>query len=275
MSEAFQSIKPEALDQLAHIIGNFYTSSQITELFGRSGYRDIVHDSSTKWRFIAEAFKDIQHRGSGSPNGVLRVLECLCSPQAYIGQRDEFLSILREVNAVLEFYGLCIDEEGKLLRMQEPTKTVRQTKTEDERAFNSRNFHPKVIEHGRQRFSEGNYFHSVFECCKAFDAAVRYNSGINKSGDALMGEALSPTGPIKLNSQTTQSENDEQKGIMFLCKGLMSAVRNPQAHEPELSWKMTQQDALDVLAMLSFLFRKLENAIVISSHNSAGVQVNL
>lgn len=275
MSNALQPIQPEALDNLAQIIGDFYTSSQITALFERSGYREFVHDGRTKWRFITEALKEIQRRGSGNPSGVLKVLECFCSPQAYIGRREEFEAILCSVNATLEFYGLRIDDEGRLLRTGTATRTVRQTKTEDERAFDSRCFHPKVIEHGRRRFGEGNYFHAVFECCKAFDSAVRTNSGINKSGDALMGDALSLTGTIKLNRQVSQSEQDEQKGIMFLCKGLMSAVRNPQAHEPELNWIMTQQDALDVLAMLSFLFRKLENAVVINSPNSGGVRVQL
>ncbi len=77
-----------------------------------------------------------------------------------------------------------------------------------------------------------------------------------------MSEALSLGGPVKLNSQTSQSEKDEQQGIMFLCMGLMNAVRNPQAHEPELNWPTSREDALDVLALISFLFRKLENAVV-------------
>jgi hypothetical protein len=52
---------------------------------------------------------------------------------------------------------------------------------------------------------------------------------------------------------------------MYLCMGLMNAVRNPQAHEPELHWPMTREDALDVLALFSFLFRKLEGAVVVQN----------
>ena len=80
-------------------------------------------------------------------------------------------------------------------------------------------------------------------------AAVRTNSGIAKNGQPLMSEALSLAGPIKLNTQAGQSEKEEQSGVMFLCMGLMNAVRNPQ-------------DALDVLGLISFLFRKLEKALV-------------
>ena len=82
-------------------------------------------------------------------------------------------------------------------------------------------------------------------------------------------------GPIKLNSQRTQSERDEQQGVMYLCMGLMNAVRNPQAHEPELNWPMSREDALDVLALVSFLFRKLERAVVVKPGTAAARKVTL
>jgi hypothetical protein len=40
----------------------------------------------------------------------------------------------------------------------------------------------------------------------------------------------------------------------------MSAIRNPQAHEPALNWPITREDALDLLSFLSFLFKKLDKA---------------
>jgi hypothetical protein len=48
---------------------------------------------------------------------------------------------------------------------------------------------------------------------------------------------------------------------MHLCKGLMRAIRNPEAHEPELDWPINQQDALDILSLISFLYRKIESAV--------------
>jgi len=73
--------------------------------------------------------------------------------------------------------------------------------------------------------------------------------------------ALSLSGTLKLNSQQTQTEINEQEGIMHLCKGLMRAIRNPEAHEPQLDWPLDQQDALDVLSLISFLYRKIETAV--------------
>ena len=47
--------------------------------------------------------------------------------------------------------------------------------------------------------------------------------------------------------------------------GLFGAVRNPTAHAPKIYWSMTEQDALDILALVSFIHRKLDNAKNISS----------
>jgi uncharacterized protein (TIGR02391 family) len=275
MTREYQAFRSEAIETLAQIVGDFYTGSEITRLFQRSGYRDIAHDGGTKWRFAAAAFEQLQARSGGKPHGVLKVIETACNPQGWINRREYFERFLGSVNSVLEFYGLRAADNGTLIFTGEQATTVRRAKTPDESAFDGRCFHPHVVRHGRSHFARGAYFHAVFECCKAFDTAVRDNTGIAKSGQPLMSEALSPSGPLKLNSQRTQSEKDEQLGIMFLCMGLMNAVRNPQAHEPELNWPMTRDDALDVLALISFLFRKLESAIVVSPATGSGMKVKL
>jgi uncharacterized protein (TIGR02391 family) len=119
-------------------------------------------------------------------------------------------------------------------------------------------FHPAVLKHSRTHFYRSAYFHAVFEACKAFDASVRVSTQSERSAQPLMSEALSPGGTVKINSQQTNSERDEQQGVMYLCMGLMNAVRNPQAHGPELHWPMSREGALDVLCLISFLFRRLE-----------------
>jgi uncharacterized protein (TIGR02391 family) len=43
-------------------------------------------------------------------------------------------------------------------------------------------------------------------------------------------------------------------------KGLFAAFRNPQAHEPQIVWSMSEQDALDVLGTLSMIRRRLDAA---------------
>jgi uncharacterized protein (TIGR02391 family) len=156
---------------------------------------------------------------------------------------------------------LQVGEDGKVRTLSEKVTTIRKSIPENEKIFDERQFHSKIIQHARKLFIEENYFHAVFECCKLYDKEVRQKSRIEDSGASLMFKAFSLSGPLKLNTQRTETEKNEQEGIMHLSSGIMSAIRNPQAHEPALDWSITREDALDLLSVLSFLFRKLDNAI--------------
>jgi uncharacterized protein (TIGR02391 family) len=271
-SKAVAPLQPEALEALAQVIGDFFTGSEITRLFSRAGYSSISHDGTTKWRFVADQFQQLQRRDI-SANGVLAVIKTAGSPQGWINRRGQFETFLGAVNQVFGFYGLRLLDDGKLIRTGTQATTVARTKSADEVEFDARAFHAAIRKHGRTHFCRGAYFHAVFECCKALDTALRDAIGSGKSGQPLMSEALSLSGPVKLNAQRTQSERDEQQGIMYLCMGLMNAVRNPQAHEPELHWPMSREDALDVLALVSFLFRKLEAAVVVQGSSVAKISM--
>lgn len=48
---------------------------------------------------------------------------------------------------------------------------------------------------------------------------------------------------------------------MNLLVGLFGAVRNPIAHAPKVIWPMSEQDSLDIFALISFVHRKLDGAV--------------
>jgi uncharacterized protein (TIGR02391 family) len=272
MSQAVTPLKSEALERVAQTIGDFFSGTEISRLFQRSGYTDIVHDGGTKWKFVLAALETLQRR-DGAANGVLTVVKRAAEPQGWLSRRDEFRAFLERINGVLGFYALRLEEDGRLVSTGRATTTVASSRTEDEKRFDGREFHAAVRRHSRQHFCRGAYFHAVFESCKAFDATVRQATRSGKSGQPLMSEALSPNGVIKLNAQRSQSELDEQQGVMYLGMGVMNAVRNPQAHEPELQWPMKREDALDVLGLLSFLFRKLESAVVVDGGTVSKIEL--
>jgi len=70
-----------------------------------------------------------------------------------------------------------------------------------------------------------------------------------------------PVGTTKVNAFITQSQKDEQEGIRYLSVGLVSAFRNTAAHELSLSWPVSEEDCLDILSLISFLFKKLDDAL--------------
>ena len=86
-------------------------------------------------------------------------------------------------------------------------------------------------------------------------------SKLDKHGSDLMGAALSMRGSLKLNKQMTETDRNEQEGIMHLGMGVMRAIRNPKGHELALEWPIDLKDALDILSLLSFLFRQIDKSV--------------
>lgn len=66
---------------------------------------------------------------------------------------------------------------------------------------------------------------------------------------------------LAFNSLRTDTEKSEQSGLTNLFVGMFGAFRNVTAHGPKISWNMTEQDALDLLTLVSLLHRRLDNAV--------------
>ena len=56
---------------------------------------------------------------------------------------------------------------------------------------------------------------------------------------------------LAFNALSTESEQSEHKGLMNLMKGFFGTFRNPTAHAPRIGWKITEQDALDMMTVAS------------------------
>jgi uncharacterized protein (TIGR02391 family) len=128
--------------------------------------------------------------------------------------------------------------------------------------FLKRDFHAEVIKHSQKLFIQGNYFHAVFECAKAFNKDVKNKSQSDKDGQPLMLNVWGcDNGVLKSTQCSSQTDKDFQDGIKFLSGGLMSAIRNPTAHEPAITWPISKQDCLDILSLISFLYRQLDKSV--------------
>lgn len=130
------------------------------------------------------------------------------------------------------------------------------------RRFDARSFHGEIVQHCRTLFGQGHFFHAVFEAAKLYNKAVRDKAQSTKDGADLMLAVWGPdNGVLKVTACTTDTDKNVQDGIKFLSAGLMRAIRNPTAHEPALHWPITEQDAVDILSFISFLFRQLDKAV--------------
>jgi hypothetical protein len=82
---SLQPLPRRALEHFGAVIGDVYKGCEITELFARAGFWHIRHDGTTKACFVAQALQALQD-DDASPLPVLRVLECLCDPDEYLGR---------------------------------------------------------------------------------------------------------------------------------------------------------------------------------------------
>jgi len=284
-------IKPfklSALENLSKIIGDRYKGTEITELFNKAGFPEIQYETDesiqmskmlnnfgmqntkkTKWRFVYEVFQNMQKEHDGIFN-ILKVIEVLCDPQEYFSKPEDHEHILSNINHILSFYALKIGKNGKIIKIdnEETDFTNYENVSKVQKIFESRNFHPEVRRNGQDLFAEERYFHAVFECSKALEKYIQQKSQSTLSGTKLMNNELSlDKGSLKINSQQTQTEKDEQEGIRDLCRGLMMSIRNFTAHELASEKPIPKEDALDILSLISYLYRKIDNAVCFKLNN--------
>lgn len=123
-------------------------------------------------------------------------------------------------------------------------------------------FHPEIERVSGQMYRDGYYKAAALEAYIRVIEEVRNRSGLELDGDSLMNHAFgcdNRTPVIQFNSLQTESERDEQKGFMFLFKGIVG-LRNAKAHSNRLFDDPYR--AHDYLALASVLMRVLEIATV-------------
>jgi uncharacterized protein (TIGR02391 family) len=109
-----------------------------------------------------------------------------------------------------------------------------------------------------------NYFHAVLEASKSVSAKIRERTGLDADGAELADQAftLKRMPPLAFNSLQTQSERSAHSGYAHFVRGVVGAFRNPTAHKPKIEFPLTEEDALDMLATISMVHRRLDQAVV-------------
>jgi len=123
-------------------------------------------------------------------------------------------------------------------------------------------FHSEIERVSGGLYRDGHYKQAALEAYIRVIEEVKRVSGIAEDGDSLMNKAFGidkQTPVIQFNSLTTQAELDEQRGIMYLFKGIVG-LRNFKAHSNTLFDDPSR--AHEYLALTSLLIRLLEIAQV-------------
>jgi uncharacterized protein (TIGR02391 family) len=216
----------------------------------------------TKWKRLFNALAGAQNK-HGVGNHSIMFINRAMNPVLYARDKTAFDWRRSELNVVLAFSGFHVREDGKVGRTSKET-TLAGARARAGRLrsiLDERGAHAETLRYCRAELLEQNYFHAVLEAAKGVAERIRFLSGLGTDGADLVNAAFSTKAPIlALNRLETETEVSEQKGVINLLIGLFGAVRNPTAHAPRIGWPMTEQDALDVLTLVSFLHRKLDHA---------------
>lgn len=127
-----------------------------------------------------------------------------------------------------------------------------------------RHLHTDVLRACREELLEDeNLFHAVLEATKSVAQKLREKSGLDCDGNKLVERALGAKQGfpvVAFNTLTTDTLRSEHRGIADLMRGVFSAFRNPTAHEPKVVFKVSEEDAWDLLSLCSLLRRRLDSA---------------
>lgn len=218
----------------------------------------------TKWKRLYNAFVEFQNLHQVG-NHVIVFIKRAMDPAKYTAKLTAFRSRRDQLNSVLAFSGLTVGEDGQVHRI-DAAKTIDQALERANRlhaALTQRSVHADVLKFCKVELLQENYFHAVFEAMKSITAKIRNLADLTGDGCSLVHDAFGQKrgDPIlAINPFITETQRGEQNGFMNLLKGLYGTIRNPLAHDAKVEWDMTEQDALDILTMISLVHRKLDVA---------------
>ena len=262
--EQIQPFNPQKLEAACRVLADTergLTGSEIGYLIQDCKIVDITPDM-TKWKRLFNALVEAQNKHQVG-NHLIMFINRALDPVGYARDKEKFEWRRSELNVVLSFSGYSVGEDGKVVRAQKETtlKGARARAGALRATLEDRGAHIEVFNYCRAELLEENYFHAVLEAIKGVAQRVRDLSSLTTDGADLVNSAFSIKSPIlAINSLITETDKSEQKGFSNILIGLFGAVRNPTAHAPKVLWPMTEQDALDIFSLVSFVHRKLDNA---------------
>lgn len=216
----------------------------------------------TKQTRIYNAFAEFQNEHQTS-NNICKFIRLMYSPSRFVNHLDVYRNALASLNKLLAFHGLELQEDGQLHRVNKAA-TLSEAEQRAQRLRQQlllRNVHPQILKFAESEIASDNYFHTVLEAMKSVTSSIRELSGYYSDGSDLVDHTFQGESPrFVINPYSTKSHKSEQIGFANLLKGLYSTFRNPTAHEAKILWELSEEDALDVLSIISYVHRKLEKA---------------
>ena len=262
---AIESFTESQLRKLAELLAHAYTHRELSDLIRLCGISE--QGGNPKWERVFLALRGRQ-RIDACGNNVGAFIQAAMDPARFVGNADAFDGFRGRLNEVLAFNSLHLGEDGKLERVTRATTlTEAQERAGRLRAtLLQRKVHYDVLRFCRAELLQDNYFHAVFEATKSVAQKIRDKTGLTGDGADIVDKAFGMKAPmLAINSLKTPTEQSEQTGFANLLKGMFGIFRNTTGHAPKITWRIDEQDALDLLSMVSYMHRRLDAAAQVTN----------
>lgn len=198
-----------------------------------------------------------------SYQGIYRFIENVLNPVGYTleERREKYRYLFEETNKVLLLLGLEVQENGKIhpVVKAQTLDEVDQRVKSLEKKLSDRCIHQEVRKYCIKDYLRKDYFDAVFEAAKGVAQRVRDITGLREDGGQLFQTAFSSKDPyLYFNLLKTDSEISEFKGLKELLEAIFHLIRNPAAHTPKINWRVEEEKALDILTLISFAHKYLD-----------------
>ncbi|MCC2250534.1 TIGR02391 family protein [Virgibacillus sp. AGTR] len=248
----------EAISKIIADTNEGVSGSDLTRLLSQIGIDD--PSTHTKWRRLDYHLKNIQNK-QNSANNVVQFIHNAMEPSRFIDDIESFSNMRLKLNKVLLLNGLKLNNSGKVIVVNkaETLDEAQSRANELKRKLTLRTIHSNLLMFCEKEYLQENYFHAVFEAVKSLLDRIRELTNLHEDGIPLVMKAFNEKKPIlSFNKYQTSSEQNELMGFRSLLIGLIKMVRNPHAHELKVKWAIEEKDALDVLTMVSYVHRRLD-----------------
>ncbi|MEP4094589.1 TIGR02391 family protein [Reichenbachiella sp.] len=131
--------------------------------------------------------------------------------------------------------------------------------------YHWRHLNEKIKNVSKDDYERADYLRAAEEAIKNYENEVKIKSELTSDfGSALMGRSFGKNNePLKITDNISETDKNIEEGQKHMSMGVMSGFRNPSMHEnkdtvyPAI---FDDNDCLDLLSMMSYLFNKLEKA---------------
>lgn len=166
-----------------------------------------------------------------------------------------------QINEVLALKGLQLNDSNEFINIEIATTVseAKQRASKLKQKLYNLNAHREVLNCCTEELLSSDYFHAVTEAAKSLTNRISQCTGILEDGTRLIERAFSTTNPaVILSDLSTSSKRNEYRGIKEMLLGFNYAVRNVTAHEMRINWDVNEDEAINILSIISALHKVLD-----------------